>query len=418
MAQTPALFFKDDGTVDYTPGSAVTAGDVVLIGTVVCVAPVDIPANTLGALHTEGIYKFPKTTDVVTAGDAIYWDVDGDPYGGTLGSGAADTAASTGNLIGWATAAAGATDTYVYVELNNSKRVATIGGSVTAADITAEDSSLGVNGIAAAQGGAIVVTGGTSSTENNVGGAVSLIGGVGTTTAVGGAARLIGGAGTGAAVGGAAIVTGGLGGSNAAGVGGAATVTAGAGQATAAGGIASVVGGASGAGATGNGGAVVLTGGAAASTNGSGGSVILTGGAKAGSGIAGGVFLRSGTGQIWFQQPVATAETDAANAIAAADMINGIVVHTVSQARALTTPTGAALLAVCPAAIAAGDAFYLHVITVGTGADDISTLTAGDGDITFVGNVTVGPDASTFNGYGTWIFRYTGGTAFVGYRVG
>jgi hypothetical protein len=65
-----------------------------------------------------------------------------------------------------------------------------------------------------------------------------------------------------------------------------------------------------------------------------------------------------------------------------------------------------------------GDAFRLHVITVGAGADDISTLTAGDGDVTFVGNVTVGPDAAGTCGYGTWIFRMTGATTFVGYRVG
>jgi predicted RecA/RadA family phage recombinase len=212
MAQTPALLYKDDGTIDYTPGSAVTAGAVVLIGTIVTVAPNDIAANALGSLHTQGIYKFPKTTDIVTAGDAMYWDVDGDPYGGTAGSGGADTDASKGNLIGWATADAGATDTYVYVELNSSKRVATIGGSVTAADITAEDSSLGVNGIAAAQGGAIVVTGGTSSTAGNAGGAVSLVGGTPGVTGVGGAIAITGGVGGATSgAGGAITITGGAG---------------------------------------------------------------------------------------------------------------------------------------------------------------------------------------------------------------
>jgi hypothetical protein len=99
-------------------------------------------------------------------------------------------------------------------------------------------------------------------------------------------------------------------------------------------------------------------------------------------------------------------------------MINGIVVHTVTTGRTLTTPTGAAITAACPSTLAVGDTFRLHVITVGTGADDISTLTAGDGDVTFVGNVTVGPDASTFNGYGTFLFRYSGSNAWIGYRVG
>ena len=167
-----------------------------------------------------------------------------------------------------------------------------------------------------------------------------------------------------------------------------------------------------------NGGNAAVTGGAALSTNGSGGSVILTPGAKVGTGIAGGNFLRSATGLNFFQQAAATAETDANNTIDAADFINGIVVHTVAQARTLTTPTGAQISAACPAALAVGDAFYLHVITVGTGADDISTLTAGDGNVTFVGNVTVGPDSSTFNGYGTWIFRNTASNTWIGYRIG
>jgi hypothetical protein len=104
--------------------------------------------------------------------------------------------------------------------------------------------------------------------------------------------------------------------------------------------------------------------------------------------------------------------------IAAADFVNGIVVHTVTGASALSTPTGAQIAAVLPAGVTTGDAFRFHVITVGAGGDDISTLTAGDGDVTFVGNVTVGPDASTFNGFGSWIFRMTGATTFVGYRVG
>jgi len=123
-------------------------------------------------------------------------------------------------------------------------------------------------------------------------------------------------------------------------------------------------------------------------------------------------------GQLFSQQTAASAEADGAQAITASQMINGIVVHTVTTGRTLTTPTGAVITAACPSSLAAGDTFRLHVVTIGTGADDISTLTAGDGDVTFVGNVTVGPDASTFNGYGTFLFRYSGSNAWVGYRVG
>lgn len=275
-------------------------------------------------------------------------------------------------------------------------------GTQTFDEIGAADSSLAITGLAATAdtGGAVVVTGGAT-----------------TTSGVGGAVSLIGGAGAGSDLGGAAAVTGGLGGATNA-VGGAATVTAGAGQGTAAGAVASLVGGASGAGATGNGGNAAVTGGAAASTNGSGGSVILTPGAKAGTGIAGGNFFRSSTGQHWKQQTAATAKADGAETVTAAQMINGIVVFTVTTGRTLTTPTGAALVAGAPAALAVGDSFDFHLITIGTGADDIATLTAGDGDVTFVGNVTVGPDSATNNAYGTWRFRYGGSNAWVGYRIG
>lgn len=214
-------------------------------------------------------------------------------------------------------------------------------------------------------------------------------------------------------VGGTVAIAGGA--TTTSGVGGAVTVTGGAGSGTDAGGAATVVGGASGAGATGNGGNAGLLGGAAASTNGSGGSIILTGGAKAGSGIAGGIMSRSNPFQTY---AAPTAKADGAETITAAQMINGIVVFTVTTGRTLTTPTGAAILAGCPASIAAGDCFLFHLITVGTGADDIATLTAGDVDVTFVGNVTVGPDSATNNAYGTWLFRYTGANAFVGYRIG
>jgi hypothetical protein len=222
-----------------------------------------------------------------------------------------------------------------------------------------------MSGTAAAQGVDATLKGGTSSTAGNAGGAAKLTGGT----------------------------------PGATGVGGAATVTGAAGGAT-----------------SGKGGSATVTGGAGTAGNGAGGSVIITGGAKHGSGLDGGIFHRATS---YFRKQAAQVDkADGAESITAAEMINGIIVFTVTTGRTLTTPTGAAILAACPTDIAAGDSFDLSVITVGTGADDIATLTAGDGDVTFVGNVTVGPDASTFNGYGTWRFRYTGANAFVGYRIG
>jgi predicted RecA/RadA family phage recombinase len=83
--------------VDYTPGSAVSAGDVVVVGSnLVGIANRAIAANALGALATEGVFDIVKVTGSVSAGASIYWDADGDPVGGTAGSGAA-TATATGN---------------------------------------------------------------------------------------------------------------------------------------------------------------------------------------------------------------------------------------------------------------------------------------------------------------------------------
>lgn len=167
-------------------------------------------------------------------------------------------------------------------------------GTQTFDEIGAADASLDITGLAAAQGGAIALTGGTSSTGGNAGGAVTLTGGTPGSTGVGGAAQLIGGAGGSASgTGGAAIVTGGAGTAGNA-LGGAATITAGAGQGTGNGAVASLTGGASGAGATGNGGVSKIVGGAATSTNGTGGAAQVTGGLGTGTGAGGAVTITSG----------------------------------------------------------------------------------------------------------------------------
>jgi hypothetical protein len=159
-----------------------------------------------------------------------------------------------------------------------------------------------ITGLAAAQGGSINVTGGTSSTSGNAGGASQLVGGTPGATGAGGAAQVTGGAGgTTSGTGGAATVTAGAGtAGNAA--GGVASLVGGAGQGTGNGGATDVTGGASGGGATGAGGALVTAGGAALSTNGAGGAVSMTGGAGAGTGnggaasVVGGAAGTTGTG--------------------------------------------------------------------------------------------------------------------------
>ena len=231
-----ARYIQEGCSIDYTPVSAVSAGAVVLIGTIPLIAILDIAAGDLGALATEGVFDVEKTTDTFTAGDAVYWDVDGDSVGGVAGTGAADSSAATGNLMGVAITDAAAGDETVRVKLTAAKRTTTIAGSVTADDIAASDATLTVSGLQAAQGGSVSATGGTSTTSGNAGGAVSLTGGTPGATGVGGAAS----------------VTGGIGGST-----------------------------------SGTGGAVTLAGGAGTAGNANGGAVTLRGGAANGSGTNG-----------------------------------------------------------------------------------------------------------------------------------
>ena len=66
---------KSGGYLDHTPGSAIAAGEVVVIGGIVAIADADIAANTKGALALEGIYEVPcKAADDISAGDLLFWD--------------------------------------------------------------------------------------------------------------------------------------------------------------------------------------------------------------------------------------------------------------------------------------------------------------------------------------------------------
>lgn len=97
-----AKFVQDGRSIDHTPASAVAAGDIVVIGTnFITVAKLAIAANELGAVATEGVFDFVKDNSDLSAGDPFYWDADGDPVGGTAGSGAMTGNAANGPFAGW-----------------------------------------------------------------------------------------------------------------------------------------------------------------------------------------------------------------------------------------------------------------------------------------------------------------------------
>lgn len=84
-----ADFIHIGDTIDYTPGGAITAGDVVVQGTLVGVATQDIAANALGALRVKGVFEFAKgilSGDALTVGLKVYWDDTNDVVTTTAGA--------------------------------------------------------------------------------------------------------------------------------------------------------------------------------------------------------------------------------------------------------------------------------------------------------------------------------------------
>jgi len=69
-----ASYVSQGDILDHTPSSAVAAGEVVVIGAIIGVAPRPIAANTLGSLAVEGVFEMPVATGATGAqGSAINW---------------------------------------------------------------------------------------------------------------------------------------------------------------------------------------------------------------------------------------------------------------------------------------------------------------------------------------------------------
>ena len=103
-----ASYVQDGVLLDYTPAAAVAAGDVVVIGSLVGVAPRAIAANAVGALAVEGVFEIPCATGATGAqGSAIsYYATSGVAH------------ASTGTTAGKLAKARLVADTSVHVLLN------------------------------------------------------------------------------------------------------------------------------------------------------------------------------------------------------------------------------------------------------------------------------------------------------------
>lgn len=78
--------------MEYTPGSDVAAGDVVVIDEIVGIAHRDIDADTLGTLYINGgVYKV-KGDAAITQGSRVYWVDSSNKCSESAGSGGANKA--------------------------------------------------------------------------------------------------------------------------------------------------------------------------------------------------------------------------------------------------------------------------------------------------------------------------------------
>ena len=103
-----ATFVSVGQSIDYTPGAAVAAGEVIVQGELVGIATRAIAANALGALAVAGIFDCAKASGAITAGALLYWDNTNN---------VATTTSSGNKLLGKSIAAAASDDTTVRVLL-------------------------------------------------------------------------------------------------------------------------------------------------------------------------------------------------------------------------------------------------------------------------------------------------------------
>jgi predicted RecA/RadA family phage recombinase len=122
MAQTyQCVLLGEGGRVDHTPGADVAAGDIVVTNGMLQFATQPIASGVLGTLRTAGgppLVRAVKANGAISVGNAVYWDDDGNPQGGTAGTGCATTTATANTFMGRAVAAAGANDETVDLEMS------------------------------------------------------------------------------------------------------------------------------------------------------------------------------------------------------------------------------------------------------------------------------------------------------------
>lgn len=115
-----AIYIKESGMRNYTPGADVAAGAVIVLTThLVAIARDPILDSVLGTIYTTGIYDVLQVAVAFTDGQAVYWDADGTPVSPAAATGAATTNSALGPFMGWAIGATLNTELTVRVDLRS-----------------------------------------------------------------------------------------------------------------------------------------------------------------------------------------------------------------------------------------------------------------------------------------------------------
>ena len=98
-------FIHEGRVIPFTATADIVSGQVLAVGPLIGISMTDVANGAQGQMALEGVFEVPAAAAEITAGAAVYWDADGDPYGGTAGSGAATATATDNTLMGHAIAA-------------------------------------------------------------------------------------------------------------------------------------------------------------------------------------------------------------------------------------------------------------------------------------------------------------------------
>ncbi len=116
---TEAMPYQEGKVIDYTPGSAVAAGQVLQVNGRAAIAMAAIAANVKGSIMVEGIIEVQAAAVAGNAENVVGWDENGSPLDGTASSGAAVVSLPVADFIlGSLVKALATTAGRAYVALN------------------------------------------------------------------------------------------------------------------------------------------------------------------------------------------------------------------------------------------------------------------------------------------------------------